>query len=927
MTASTITSSTVLLANGSTAVSSAVSYSGGSLTATLTPSSPLANGTTYTATIRGGASGVKDAAGNALASDYSWTFTTVTDTTPPSITSVSPVNGATSVAATTTVTASFSERMMSSTITTSSFVLRTNGNAVTATVNYDAASLKATLTPTAPLTAGGSYTATVTGGTAGVKDEAGNPLASDFTWSFTVSSGGCPCSLWTTTTPVGPIDSEVASLELGLKFRADVDGYITGIRFFKYSQNSGTHLGDVWTSSGTLLGTVTFSNETASGWQEATFANPIPVKANTTYIASYHTNTGRYAATEYGFSTAVDTPPLHALASAASGGNGVFAGGTTNVFPNQTWHDTNYWVDVVFNTTTGPDTTPPNVTGTTPTAGATNVPTNTLVTASFNEAMTASTINPSTMTLRAGATSVSASVSYNPTTRTATLMASALLNPGVQYTATVVGGANGVQDAAGNSLASNYAWTFTTGNPGATGSWSDILSFPIVAINATLLRTGNVLIWDGGTSTGDPPTHGGLSANLWNPTSGAFTAVPTSRTDLFCSSSCALSDGRIFVAGGSDPSNNGVGTPDANVFDPGSRSWSAAPSMSDRRWYPTATCLADGRVLVTSGSQFTDFDWVEVPEAYDPATNRWTKLTGASAPIPYYPHVFVLPNGNVIDVSTFEQPIQSDVLDMGTQSRTVVDSQVLDGGSAVMYAPGKFMKSGTAAFNNGSTDPAAATTYVLDMTQPSPGWRQTASMQFPRSYHTLTLLPDGTVLVTGGGRTKDSTDVPNAVYQAELWSPATEAWTTLSAMQRPRLYHSTALLLPDARVLVAGGGRNFRSTMKEFNGEIFSPPYLFKGARPTITGVPASLHYGSDVFVQTPDGPSIGSVALMKPGSVTHGFNQDQRYVPLSFQSAAGGLTVHGPLNANLAPAGYYMLFIVNTAGVPSTAAFVTVGP
>src|SRR5205823_1742780 len=205
------------------------------------------------------------------------------------------------------------------------------------------------------------------------------------------------------------------------------------------------------------------------------------------------------------------------------------------------------------------------------------------------------------------------------------------------------------------------------------------------------------------------------------------------------------------------------------------------------------------------------------------------------------------------------------------QTRTVVDSQVLDGGSAVMYLPGRVLKTGTAAFNNGSTGPAAATAYVLDTTAAFPAWRTTASMRYPRSYHTLTLLPDGTVLATGGGTTKDSTDTAHAVYAAEIWSPQSEQWTTVASMQRPRLYHSTALLLPDGRVLVAGGGRNFRSALKELNAEIYSPPYLFKGSRPTITAALSSVTYGSNVFVQTPDGPTIASVALMRLGSVKIG--------------------------------------------------------
>ena len=267
------------------------------------------------------------------------------------------------------------------------------------------------------------------------------------------------------------------------------------------------------------------------------------------------------------------------------------------------------------------------------------------------------------------------------------------------------------------------------------------------------------------------------------------------------------------------------------------------------------------------------------------------------------------------------------ILNVQNQTRTLVDNLLLDGGSAVMYRPGKILKSGTAAANNGSTEASGAAAYVLDMTAAVPTWRQTNSMHFPRSYHTLTVLPDGTVLVTGGGMTKDSTDVADAVYDAEIWSPQTETWTTVSRMQRPRLYHSTALLLPDGRVLVAGGGRNSRSSLKELNAEIYSPPYLFNGPRPTITAIPSSVAYGSNLTVQTPNAATITSVALLRPGSMTHGFNQEQRFIPLTFQQATGALTVQAPANANLAPPGYYMLFILNSSGVPSVASFIRVGP
>jgi hypothetical protein len=264
----------------------------------------------------------------------------------------------------------------------------------------------------------------------------------------------------------------------------------------------------------------------------------------------------------------------------------------------------------------------------------------------------------------------------------------------------------------------------------------------------------------------------------------------------------------------------------------------------------------------------------------------------------------------------------SQVLDVNMQTWSVVDPNMVDGGSSVMYLPGKAMKSGTSFHPDDPPVPSDDTTYVIDMTQPLPAWRRTPSMAFPRTYHTLTLLPDGTVLVTGGGPTTDAIDVNNAVKAAELWSPATETWTIMASMQRPRLYHSVALLLPDGRVLVAGGGRFFNQTdpSDQLSGEIYSPPYLFKGLRPVIGSAPTQIGYGSAMTVQTVDATRIASVALIKLGSMTHSFNMDQRYVPLSFTAGSGSLTVQTPANANIAPPGHYMLFIVDSDGVPSVA-------
>jgi hypothetical protein len=485
------------------------------------------------------------------------------------------------------------------------------------------------------------------------------------------------------------------------------------------------------------------------------------------------------------------------------------------------------------------------------------------------------------------------------------------------------------RDAAGNTTTSAVA-TVTVNNlandPAQVGQWSSVMNWPLVAINMVLLDNGKVLMWDGG-----PDCIGSITDYLWDPSSNTFTSVnlatqPEFR-DIFCSGQSVLADGRVLVVGGHecvDP--NYTGSAIANVFDPATNQWTFLPDMSSRRWYPTATTLSDGRVLVTAGSVHNNSDYSPIPEVYDPVSNTFTTLSGASQSIPNYPFVFDLPDGRVLVAGSDEAKMATYVLNVATQSWSVVDPTVLDAGSAVMYLPGKVMKAGssyradTTAFD---TNPAAGTTYVLDMTQASPAWHATGSLAYPRAHHNLTILADGTVLATGGTDTLGGYDPSTAVFPAERWSPVTQTWSTMASMATPRMYHSTALLLPDGRVLSAGGGHNYVNNANYFSSEIYSPPYLFKGARPTITTSPSTLTYGSSFFVGTPDGASIASVSLVRNGAVTHEVNMDQRYVPLSFSQTSGGLTVQAPADANTAPPGYYMLFIVNSNGVPSVAPFI----
>jgi hypothetical protein len=404
--------------------------------------------------------------------EYTWsTPPPSSDTTPPTVISTSPASGATSVGTGTNVTSTFSEAMDAATINTNTFELRNPSNTLmAATVTYDAATRTATLNPTAALIASATYTATIRGGTTDprVKDQAGNALAANFIWSFTTAAAGpsCPCSIWGSSTVPTSQDSDTNAIEVGVKFRSDVDGYITALRYYKYATNTGTHVGNLWNSSGTRLATATFASETASGWQQVSFATPVPIIANTTYVASYHTNVGGYAGdNNYFAASGRDNAPLHALKDGVDGANGVYAYNANSVFPTQTYQSENYWVDVVFTTSVGPETTPPTVTAVTPGSGATGVATGTNVTATFSEAIDPATINTNTFELRNPSnTLVAATITYDAATRTATLDPTPSLSGSTTYTATIKGGATDprVKDVAGNALAANFTWSFTT---------------------------------------------------------------------------------------------------------------------------------------------------------------------------------------------------------------------------------------------------------------------------------------------------------------------------------------------------------------------------------------------------------------------------------------------------------------------------------
>jgi len=474
------------------------------------------------------------------------------------------------------------------------------------------------------------------------------------------------------------------------------------------------------------------------------------------------------------------------------------------------------------------------------------------------------------------------------------------------------------------SAAQNVVVSFDLVSPIATaGQWSSPISWgptgsTAVAIAAHLLPDGRVLTW--GRSDHLPV--------LWTPpasgTGGTFATI-SKPADLFCSGHSFLPDGRLFSLGGhSGTDNKGILT--STLFDFASNTWVTGPNMQNGRWYPSATTLATGEVLALSGgdtAQTTNL----IPEVYQ-TNGTWRVLSTASLYLPYYPMAFVTPTGGVFVAGPSQTTYFLDP--SGTGHWTSGPSSLYgtrDYGSALMYDAGKI-------FLVGGGGPTASAEVIDLNAGASASWRSVAPMAIARRQSNATILADGKVLVTGGSNAAGFNTAPTSqeVLAAELWDPATEQWKTLSRMAHYRLYHSTALLLPDGRVLSAGSGQPSATGLSDdYTAEIFSPPYLFNAdgtlaTRPTITAAPTAVTYGQSFDVQTPAPASVSKVMWISLGSVTHSYNENQHALHLTYTvNGTSAITIAAPATAALSPPGYYLLFIIDNRGVPSVARTVRV--
>lgn len=503
-------------------------------------------------------------------------------------------------------------------------------------------------------------------------------------------------------------------------------------------------------------------------------------------------------------------------------------------------------------------------------------------------------------------------------------------------------------------------------NPQRDGQW-ELLGFHsgVVAVHAALLLTGKVLFFAGSGSSQNRFD----SADFGNVAKGIFTSVvwdpqaappgnffhpatifaghpPDQRPfDFFCGGDTYLSDGKLISAGGTLAYAPYRGRADTTVFDPKTEQWSFIASMTHGRWYPSLIALGDGRILAATGLTETPGSLHNhTIEIYSASTNTWElhHFPHGFPNLPLYAHLFLLEDGSVFfdgghmdDVLSLEpcvidltpEPLQTTPIfginarDMRNQSTSVILPPAQDQRIMLMGGGPDGKQNKTDAVDNVD---------IVDFQAAQPRFAAASPLNLPRLHLNAVLLPDRTVFVTGGSLKQE--DVPLARLQSEIYDPVKDEWTLTASSIVPRLYHSTALLLPDGRVVTAGGNPdatqfvewNVDPEHEEMRLEIFSPPYLFKGNRPTITTASPTSTYGATEQIASPDAANIRSACLIRNCVTTHSYDTNQRLVDLPISSQADGIVkIIVPTSPNIAPPGWYMLFIVDNNGVPSIAQWV----
>ena len=451
------------------------------------------------------------------------------------------------------------------------------------------------------------------------------------------------------------------------------------------------------------------------------------------------------------------------------------------------------------------------------------------------------------------------------------------------------------------------------------GAWSPVKPWPLIAVHAVLMPDGRVLTY--GTKA-DGTQTGIFIYDVWDPSAGLdaghLTLPNTTGTDLFCSSQLVVPQGgQVFIAGGDNwtgAATTNTGNNNSNLFNYGNNTLARNNNMNRPRWYSASTTLINGEIYIQGGSGGTDH-----PEIRD-VNGAFRLLLGAdtSGLAFMYPRNFIAPDGRIFGIDG--NGVMYYVSTSGSGAVTNVGQLSGPTGSdssAAMFRPGRILQFG--GNSNGAR--------VIDITGGSPVVASTQSMSTQRRLVTATILADGKVLATGGSGVYN--ELTNVNYSAEIWDPGTGQWTRGANAVRSRLYHSTAVLLPDATVLVAGGGAPGPEVNTNF--EVYYPPYLYTAGgalapRPGVQSAPTAIDIGETFAVDLASTQSVARVVMIKTASVTHSWNMEQRFVELTFQQNGNQLIAQAPTHAADAPPGFYMLFVINAAGTPSIGRIAKVG-
>ncbi len=460
------------------------------------------------------------------------------------------------------------------------------------------------------------------------------------------------------------------------------------------------------------------------------------------------------------------------------------------------------------------------------------------------------------------------------------------------------------------------AWPASANN--VEGAWSPVKPWPVIAVHAVLMPDGRILTY--GTKTSGQQTAID-TYDVWDPSAGldaGHSTLPNiTGTDLFCSSQLVLpAGGQVFIAGGDNWTGSGTtntGNPDANVFNYGSNTLTGQGTMNRARWYSSSTTLLNGQTYIQGGSGGTDRP--EVRESS--GIFRLLSNANTSGLDFMYPRNFVAPDGRVFGYDSAGRMYY--VNPSGTGSITMAGQFSGPTGSdatAAMFRPGRILQFGG----------NSAGALVIDITGATPTVTPTQSLSSRRRLVNSTILPDGKVLATGGSDVWNQ--MTGVAYSADIWNPATGQWTRGASASRARLYHSNAVLMLDASVLVLGGGAP--GPQNNTNVEVYYPPYLYNAAggaatRPVITAAPSTIDIGETFTIDLGSAAAIGRVTMIKTTSASHSFNFEQRFVELTFQQSGDRLVAQAPTRATDAPPGFYLLFVLNSAGTPSVAKIVRV--